>query len=116
MHETSRSNDWSESHVQGLGGVQKGILRRAVQATKPGGTVVYSTCTFAPEENEQVVDHVLREEDCHLVEFDVGLDSTPGIAEWRDEEFDPEVRKARRFYPHLSDTGGFFCAKLEVGQ
>ncbi|MFB6151175.1 MAG: RsmB/NOP family class I SAM-dependent RNA methyltransferase, partial [Haloarculaceae archaeon] len=44
--------DWSIDHVRGIAGVQKGVLRRAVQATRPGGTVVYSTCTFAPEENE----------------------------------------------------------------
>ena len=108
-------DDWTESHVEGIAGVQKGILQRAIHATKAGGTVVYSTCTFAPEENEAVLDHVLRAEDCRLVEFDVGLEHAPGVTEWEGQEFDPAVRKAQRFYPHLSDTGGFFCAKLEVG-
>jgi len=42
-----------------------------VQATRSGGTVVYSTCTFAPEENEAVLDHVLGEEDCEIVAFDL---------------------------------------------
>lgn len=107
-------DDWSINHVKSVAGVQKGILRRAVQATRAGGTVVYSTCTFAPEENEAVLDHVLAEEECRLVEFDVGLDSRPGVTEWQDEEYDESVRKAQRFYPHHNDTGGFFCAKLEV--
>jgi len=107
-------DDWSIDHVRSVAGVQKGILRRAVQATKAGGTVVYSTCTFAPEENEAVLDHVLGEEDCRLVEFDVPLDSAPGVTEWQDETYEESVRKARRFYPHHNDTGGFFCAKLEV--
>ena len=108
-------DDWSIGHVRSVAGIQKGILRRAVQATKAGGTVVYSTCTVAPEENEAVLDHVLAAEDCRLVEFDVDLDSRPGVTEWDGDEYDESVRKARRFYPHLNDAGGFFCAKLEVG-
>ncbi|WP_135362787.1 RsmB/NOP family class I SAM-dependent RNA methyltransferase [Halosimplex halophilum] len=107
-------DDWELDHVEGISGVQKGVLRRAVQTTREGGTVVYSTCTFAPEENEAVLDHALAEESCELVEFDLPLDSAPGITEWQGERFDESVRKARRIYPHHNDTGGFFCAKLEV--
>ncbi|WP_049936532.1 RsmB/NOP family class I SAM-dependent RNA methyltransferase [Haloplanus natans] len=106
---------WSLDHVHSVAGVQKGILRRAVQATRPGGTVVYSTCTFAPEENEAVLDHVLDAEDCRLVEVDSPLDGVPGVTEWDGEEYDPSVAKALRIYPHHNDTGGFFCAKVEVG-
>jgi len=108
--------EWSLSHVEGIAGVQKGILERAVQATKPGGTVVYSTCTFAPEENEAVLDHVLEREECELVEFDLPLDHREGITEWQGEAFDPSVELAKRIYPHYNDTGGFFCAKLAVGE
>lgn len=108
-------DDWSLGHVRSVAGVQKGILRRAVQATREGGTVVYSTCTFAPEENEAVLDHVLAEEDCRLVEFEFPLESRPGVTEWQGDAYDRSVRKAKRFYPHHNDTGGFFCAKLEVG-
>ena len=106
---------WSLDHVHSVAGVQKGILRRAVQATRPGGVVVYSTCTFAPEENEAVLDHVLDAEDCRLVDFDAPLDGVPGVTEWEGEEFDPSVEKALRIYPHHNDTGGFFCAKMAVG-
>ncbi|WP_247008238.1 RsmB/NOP family class I SAM-dependent RNA methyltransferase [Halorientalis litorea] len=106
--------EWSLDHVESIATVQQGILTRAVQATREGGTVVYSTCTFAPEENEAVLDHVLTEEDCRLVEFDLSLDTAPGVTEWQGETFDGSVAKARRIYPHRNDTGGFFCAKLEV--
>lgn len=107
---------WTMNHVKSVAGVQKGILRRAVQATREGGTVVYSTCTFAPEENEAVLDHVLDEEDCRVIEWDApdGFDTVPGVTEWEDDEYDPSVELAHRVYPHLNDTGGFFCAKLEV--
>jgi NOL1/NOP2/sun family putative RNA methylase len=107
-------DEWSLEHVEGIAGSQKGILRRAVQATREGGTVVYSTCTFAPEENEAVLDHVLTEEDCAMVDFDLDLETAPGVTEWQGRSYDESVRNAKRIYPHHNDTGGFFCAKLEV--
>jgi NOL1/NOP2/sun family putative RNA methylase len=106
--------EWSLKHVKDIAGVQQGILERAVQVTRDGGTVVYSTCTFAPEENEAVLDAILASEPCQLVEFEIPLASSPGVTEWQDQSFDETVRRARRIYPHHNDTGGFFCAKLEV--
>ncbi len=106
--------EWTREHVDTVAGIQRGILQRAVQATKPGGTVVYSTCTFAPEENEAVLDHVLDAERCRLVEIDLPIDSTAGITEWDGDTFDPQVRRAHRVYPHFNDTGGFFLAALEI--
>ncbi|MDZ5811662.1 RsmB/NOP family class I SAM-dependent RNA methyltransferase [Halorubrum sp. AD140] len=108
-------DQWTLDHVHAVAGIQKGILARAVQATRPGGTVVYSTCTFAPEENEAVLDHVLATEDCELVDFDLPLDTVPGVTEWEGETYDESVTRAHRVYPHHNDTGGFFCAKLRVG-
>jgi len=107
--------EWGLDRVEGTAGVQKGILERAVQATREGGTVVYSTCTFAPEENEAVLDHVLGREACRAVEFDLPLEHSPGVTEWQGESFDRSVARAKRIYPHQNDTGGFFCAKLAVG-
>jgi NOL1/NOP2/sun family putative RNA methylase len=106
--------EWTFEHVEGVAAVQKGVLRRAVQATREGGTVVYSTCTFAPEENEAVVDHVLGEEDCRPVEVDLPLSHTNGVTGWQDETYDERLTRAARIYPHHNDTGGFFCVKLEV--
>jgi len=108
-------DDWHESYLDRVSGTQKGILRRAVQLTRSGGRVAYATCTFAPEENEAVLDHVLAREDCRLVDVDLPLDSVPGVTVWRDEEYDPSVAHAHRVYPHHNDTGGFFVALLEVG-
>jgi len=106
--------EWSLGHVTGIADVQKAILERAIQTTREGGTVVYSTCTFAPEENEAVLDYALESEDCRLVEFELPLTYRDGVTEWEDEVFDPQVERAKRIYPHHNDTGGFFVAKLEV--
>ena len=105
---------WSLDHVKGIAGVQKGVLGRSIEVTRPGGTVVYSTCTFAPEENEAVLQHAIENYECRLVEFDLPLESATGITEWEGEVFDESIRRAKRIYPHQNDTGGFFCAKLEV--
>ena len=105
---------WSLDHVEGIAGVQKSILGRAIEVTRPGGTVVYSTCTFAPEENEAVLQHAIETHECRLVGFELPVDSAAGITEWDGETFDGSMRLAKRIYPHLNDTGGFFCAKLEV--
>lgn len=108
-------DEWSEGYLDSVSSLQRAILERAIQATREGGIVVYSTCTFAPEENEAVLDSVLDSEDCRLVEFGLALDHQPGITGWQSEAFDPSLRKAKRVYPHQNDTGGFFCARLEVG-
>jgi len=105
---------WTESRVHTVAGVQKGILKRAIQATRPGGTVVYSTCTFAPEENEAVVDHALTETNCRVSPIDLDLEYTSGVTEWNGDTYDSSVEGTMRIYPHHNDTGGFYVAKLEV--
>jgi NOL1/NOP2/sun family putative RNA methylase len=107
-------DNWSLDHVEGIAGVQKGVLERSIEITRPGGTVVYSTCTFAPEENEAILQHALENHDCRLLEYELPLEYVPGLTEWNGESFDDSMRRAKRIYPHHNDTGGFFCAKLEV--
>lgn len=104
----------SQKRRESLVAVQKGILSRTLDVVCDGGRLVYSTCTFAPEENEAVVDHVLRKDKARVLDFDVGLESSPGVIEWQDEEYSQEVEKTRRFYPHHNDTGGFYVALLEA--
>ncbi len=91
--------------------LQIGILQRAVRITKPGGTIVYSTCTYAPEENELVVSEVL--DWARLEQFKLpGLKGCQGITEWEGESLNEDLKRCARYYPHLNDTGGFFVAKL----
>lgn len=98
-------------------GGQKALLRKAVQLCKPGGRIVYSTCTYAPEENELVVDAVLRqagERTLQLVPAQVeGLVTSSGLTEWQGERLHPSLARAMRVWPHQNNTGGFFIAVLE---
>ncbi len=105
---------WSLKRSLGLQRLQRGLLARATDLLKPGGVVVYSTCTFAPEENEAVVSWVAeRVPQVSLDEVSIpGLESSPGLVEWDESLFGEEMEKSARYYPHQNDTGGFFVAKL----
>ena len=93
------------------------ILERAVRCVRPGGCVVYSTCTYAPEENECVVNDVLKRApsgfECELVQVQIpGFHFSPGLTNWNGEHLDDSLSKCARIWPHLNDTGGFFLAIL----
>lgn len=107
-------DEWSKSGMDSLVEVQRDVLQRAVEVTRPEGHVVYSTCTFAPEENEGVLSAVLESASCSMEPFSHSLHHAEGVTEWNGTEYDSMVRHAKRFYPHHNDTGGFFCAKLRV--
>lgn len=97
---------------------QVAILHKAVQLCRPGGRIVYATCTYAPEENEAVVEKVLRQPPAGsgvrvLPARIPGLVTSPGITAWRGDTYDPQLAGAMRIYPHQNDTGGFFIAVLE---
>ncbi len=95
-----------------LSGIQKGLLVRAYDLLKPGGLLVYSTCTINPEENEAVVDYLLRKRQAELLSWEAPLPSHPGLTEWQGRPFHPDLKKAKRFYAHEIEAVGFFVAKL----
>ncbi len=98
---------------------QKALLRKAIQLCKPGGRIVYSSCTYAPEENEAVIDALLREVGGHVVRLVParveGFRTSEGLKAWEGEIFDESLQLAMRVWPHQNDTGGFFVAVLEKG-
>ena len=101
---------WTLKRSLGICRLQSSLLKRALYLTRPGGVVVYSTCTFAPEENEAVASQVkgARLEDVEVP----GLKKSPGIAEWDGTVYGPEMERFARYYPHQNDTGGFFVSKF----
>lgn len=104
-------NRCSGKRSQDLACLQKALLRRAVQLAKPGGSIVYSTCTYAPEENELVVESVLDQ--ARVESFSLpGLRPCPGLTDWQGRPLSDELKHCARYYPHLNDTGGFFVARI----
>lgn len=97
---------------------QRQILERAIMLCRPGGYVVYSTCTYAPDENEGVVSHVLENtpvgRETKIVAGHVpGLIAAPGISQWKGQIYHPDIGRTLRIWPHLQDTGGFYAALLQ---
>lgn len=106
---TAPSAGYRESITQ----VQRALLRAGVRLTKPGGTIVYATCTYAPEENEATLDAIPPDAAVvEPIEPPAGLRVTPGLAAWEGRRFRPDVVHAARLWPHHNDTGGFFVARL----
>ncbi len=102
-----------------LVGSQLAILRKAVQRCRPGGRIVYATCTFAPEENERIVNAVLQDygDPLRVLLAEIpGFNTSPGLSAWQGESFHPDLRHALRVWPHQNDTGGFFVAVLQKGE
>lgn len=105
--------DWSLKKVQTLSVHQCHLLRSAVSATKPGGIIVYSTCTMSPEENEGVIDWLIAKEPdaVEVLPVNLPVPAQPGIASWERKTFAPAVALTARILP--SETmEGFYIAKL----
>lgn len=90
---------------------QEKMLEVAISVTKPDGTIVYSTCSFAPEENEMIVDKMVSRFGVKVEPVKYGSE---GLASFGATEFDRSVRNSRRFYPHIHNTTGFFVARMRV--
>ena len=106
--------EWSERVIEGHSQRQKQLIAKAFDLLSPGGVMVYSTCTLAPEENELVVDTLLRErKDARLEKVSVpGFRLSPAVMEWNGTKFSEEVAKVARVWPHHNDTDGFFLAMV----
>jgi NOL1/NOP2/sun family putative RNA methylase len=91
--------------------IQRSLLGAAGDLVRPGGVLVYSTCTFAPEENEQVISAFLRDNPGWEVE-DAHLDPAfaPGMPHWDDGN--PVLSRTARLWPHRLRGEGHFLAKL----
>jgi NOL1/NOP2/sun family putative RNA methylase len=91
---------------------QETLLRRAIEVTRPGGTVLYVTCTFGPEENEAVVSRVLADAPVRVDPLHPAVPHARGVTAFGDQRFDAALEGAIRIYPHHLDSGGMFICRL----
>lgn len=104
---------WSENYSKNLSHLQKKLILKAYDLLNDDGTMIYSTCTFAPEENEEVINFLLNKTSAKLEKITLpGIKFMHGITKWNNTEFSSELNKTIRILPHHNDTDGFFIAKI----
>ena len=104
---------WNMKKIFSLSRIQKTLLEKVIELLKIGGEIVYSTCTHAPEENEEVIDFILKKFDNIKIEkIFLPLKTREGIIKWQEKEYLKDVKNSLRIYPQDNNTEGFFIAKL----
>ncbi len=106
---------WSLRKVAECRKKQRGLVKSAFNALKPGGTLVYSTCSFSPEENESVIADLLKRfsDSASIESFDLGFDNWQvGLSQWQGKAFPESLHVCRRILPNQS-MDGLFIAKIK---
>jgi len=103
---------WSQHIVERLSNLQKQLLRAAVNVLKDGGTLVYSTCSLDPEENEENMEYAIKKLRLIPEKIEIkGLRYRKGVESYGKKVFE-NAKYAIRFYPFDNQTEGFFVCKL----
>ncbi len=107
---------WEEHGPEFFSNIQKSIILQAAHMLKPGGMLLYSTCTFDSRENEQVIEHLLDT----FPEFRiVSMEGYEGFCKGRPEvtrSKRPELSDTVRIFPHRMEGEGHYLALLQKGQ
>jgi 16S rRNA (cytosine1407-C5)-methyltransferase len=108
---------WSPKKIKEAARKQQGLIRSALKALTPGGLLLYCTCSFAPEENEQIVHDLLVEKgdavDVPAVELPL-TNTQPGLTNWAGKTYDPRLIRATRILPTKEMNGLFLCLLRKV--
>lgn len=106
---------WNPNMARRLAGTQKKLLETAFNNLKKSGTLVYSTCTLEPEENEGVVSWLLDKYDNAKTEkIDLKIKHAKPVLEFNGQEYNKGVKNCLRIWPQDNDTEGFFVTKIKL--
>ncbi|MBW2992442.1 NOL1/NOP2/sun family putative RNA methylase [Candidatus Woesearchaeota archaeon] len=104
---------WNPNMIKRLSQTQKSLIKTAFNLLKPNGTLVYSTCSVEPEEDEEVVDYLINEFDnAKVEEIKINIKKGKPILKFENKSYSKEVKKTLRIWPQDNDTEGFFIAKI----
>lgn len=99
--------EWSVEHTLSCAVRQKNILDDAYKMLKPGGYIMYSTCTFSFDENEAVVQYMVEKYNMEICEIPSLSMLSDGIGDF------PNIEKSRRIFPHKNMGEGHFAVLLK---
>lgn len=121
--EQAVARDWTPEKSEYFAGQQREIVRQAVRMLRPGGKLLYSTCTFAPCEDEQTIAWTLEQfPQMRLIPLPEYEGFSPGRPEWGNENSagypegtngNLELKRCVRIWPHKMNGEGHFLALLE---
>ena len=97
---------WNDNMVKRFSKVQKSLILSAFDALKDDGTLVYSTCSIDPDENEKVIEFLLEKRSAKIENVDLNLKRSEVLSDNQD------VKKCLRIWPQDNDTEGFFVTKI----
>ena len=105
---------WNPLMVRRLASQQKILLNTGFSLLQEGGTLVYSTCSVEPEENEEVVDSLLQKypDNAKLQEIKLDISRSRPILSFDKKEYSSEIKKSLRIWPQDNNTEGFFVARI----
>ncbi len=104
---------YSTNFVKTMSKAQKQLITTAFDLLRKGGTLVYSTCTLEPEEDEEIISFLLDAyPEASIEKIDLPLKRSQPILEWNGKTYRKEVKDVLRIYPQDNDTEGFFVAKI----
>ncbi|MFH2021402.1 MAG: RsmB/NOP family class I SAM-dependent RNA methyltransferase [archaeon] len=105
---------WNPIMIERLAATQRKLLATAYEVLKPGGTMVYSTCSSEPLEDEGVVsDFLEKHEDAKIEDIKLNINRSAPVTEWEGTKYVPDVKKCLRLWPQDNNTEGFFVAKIK---
>lgn len=105
--------EWSEGMLRRFGAKNKKLASASLELLKTNGEMIYSTCTHSPEENEEVIQHLIENYDIKIQEIKLPLKTRQGIDKWKDKKFHLDMKKAVRIYHHDNNMEGFFLCKIK---
>jgi len=103
---------WNERMILNIAKTQRRLAEAALGLLKVDGVMIYSTCTLAPEEDEEIVDYLIRNYDVEVEMISLPLKFREGVTSWNGESLSEECGKCLRLYPQDNDTDGFFVTKI----
>jgi len=103
---------WSMSKLERLQRIQRQLFVSAIKATRPGGEIVYSTCSIAPEENEKIITWALENYPLEILPISTGAGFLSEGFRSVGDVLDERLVQTRRVWPHIQKMDGFFIARL----
>lgn len=92
---------------------QKKLASSVLEILRSSGEIIYSTCTHAPEENEEVMQFLLDNFDIEIEKISLPVKIREGLTGWHGKKFDEQIKNCARIYPQDNNTGGFFICKIK---